>query len=101
MKGSPMNTQYTPGPWKWVGDTLTSETSGDVCIVEQWAQGEEGPDGQELADARLIAASVELLEALKRLSTRFPISPVCGIDAEEWNAAEQARQAIAKATQGA
>lgn len=60
-----MEAKHTPGPWKWVGDTLTSERAGDVCVVDQWAQGEEGPDGQEIADMRLIAASTELLEACK------------------------------------
>lgn len=98
-----MNTRYTPGPWKAIQNPgrepctyYVVDATGRFCIADL-------PSGSTCtqANASLVSAGPELLEALRRLSTRFPISPVCGIDAEEWNAAEQARQAIAKATQGA
>ena len=83
-----MNTQHTPGPWRtdvrdpaFVNyDVRTDDTI--ICTM-----GIEMPTEEEAANARLIAAAPELLEALEDLVNM-------------WSAANmvKARAAIAKAT---
>jgi hypothetical protein len=94
-----MTDQHTPGPWRWVPEPdypwqyqdLMS-ASGEVVL-----SGEEAPDpsGIELshADARLIAAAPDLLEACQTLATL--------LDTDDWIATgrlavKQAQAAIAK-----
>jgi len=94
-----MTDQHTPGPWRWVPEPdypwqyqdLMS-ASGEVVL-----SGEEAPDpsGIEIshADARLIAAAPELLEACETLATLR--------DTDDWIATgrlavKQAQAAIAK-----
>lgn len=121
MKGQDMNAKHTPGKWQ-----LTEQDADDkrtcrlVFLAGSGAgksfgnfQGWSG-DGvttreEDAANASRIVACVNaceginpeavpgLLKALQRLAKRFPTEPICGIDAEEWNAAQQARAAIAKA----
>ena len=92
------NAQHTPGPW-----SIYFNSQDDLVIRKMF------PDGQEshsiarchsgAANARLIAAAPELLEALQRLSAqctrlRLPGQP-------ETDAEKTARAVIAKATGGA
>ena len=62
--------RHTPGPW-WVDETFTIWTGGlaiayaDGSHVAHTTRGFEGPDGEAYANARLIAAAPDLLEALK------------------------------------
>lgn len=101
--------KHTPGPWfavrnssfwevnpqRELGDYNTPFTVGDVC---ESAPG--NPDGglQE-ANARLIAAAPELLEALRWYVETDEVSDVPGNEFW-WEGRERARAAIAKATGG-
>ena len=100
-----IETHHTPGPWK-VYKELTSR-SGEWLIAMDAGDKGRGiaiaetrvATGDELANARLIAAAPELLEALQRLSAqcerlRLPGQP-------ETDAEKTARAVIAKATGGA
>jgi hypothetical protein len=82
--------QHTPGPW-----TLNPARSTRVDLIDN-AKGEAvgeiiWVDTRKPADARLIAAAPDLLEALERILRDVPCD---GLD--EWEG--QARAAIAKAT---
>lgn len=61
--------QHTPGPWKaasWQCHAETSVMAGSQQVAECSGLGRHSDDC--LADARLIAAAPELLEAAQRLS---------------------------------
>lgn len=71
-----IDTKHTPGPWKFdkeltsrSGEWLIAMDAGDkgrgIAIAETRVA-----TGAELANARLIAAAPELLEALQRLSAQ-------------------------------
>lgn len=80
-------TQHTPGPWK-VEFSQISAPDEKKCIVQFGFNIRENP--QALANARLIAASPDLLGALKDVMQTF-----VGDDQNE--VAQRARAAIAKA----
>lgn len=108
--------KHTPGPWtveefpsvqaaqeqgwfEWAGD---KEEWGPVGLV--WKRGERGgitglPGSVEttLANARLIAAAPDLLDALRDL-----VATACAVDDYEGvpEAVNRARAAIARATEG-
>lgn len=83
-----MNTSaHTPGPWFWALDadnqptSLRQSGSGDTVIHPQAEQSDYGLSSHEWndvseADARLIAAAPDLLEALKALVNNY--EGVCG-----------------------
>jgi hypothetical protein len=84
------NTKHTPGPWYeydmgWLGQTAIACKSGNVnrLVVAAMNKG---------ANARLIAAAPELLEALMRLDAYHSLM-VSSVDRQA------IRDAIAKATQ--
>ena len=84
-----MNTKHTPGPWKyitWHGQHGVHDAmDNDVCETF-------GEDAE--ANARLIAAAPELLEALEYLLSQFG-----RLDhLTDYSAGDKARAAIAKAT---
>ena len=99
------NAQHTPGPWKIEvelgsrhDEFLIAKDAGDRGRGIAIAETRTG-SGSERANARLIAAAPELLEALQRLSAqctrlRLPGQP-------ETDAEKTARAVIAKATGGA
>ena len=87
--------KHTPGPWVRVANSVKSRTA-DCVVVRLPAQtdrvGDESPEQIERwdADARLIAAAPDLLEALESLLAQveqYGHKPECGA----------ARAAIAKA----
>ena len=87
-----IETHHTPGPWA-VAETF----SPCVLIGDGYVQLPVNDEAQ--ANARLIAAAPELLEALQRLSaqcTRLRLPGQAETDAEK-----TARAVIAKATGGA
>ena len=92
--------KHTPGPWtanKPTRDNGRAEIHAGCMLVAQafnWMLDAEG-DEQCWADARLIAAAPELLEALKALDVLF--SP-CVRDSTQADWIDKARAAIAKAT---
>ena len=89
-----MNTKHTPGPWR----ALESKSSqhqvwkGDDHIASAW--GTDVPGDEQLANARLIAAAPELLDALKRIVSVASVE----LTGRRDDVLEQARAAIAKAT---
>jgi hypothetical protein len=102
-----METNHTPGPWELVtrecpiepGETYTAiahihhrevvgkHSEQDVCHVSTWGRA----DGESTANARLIAAAPDLLEACRAALS------VCEAESANWQA-EIIRAAIAKAT---
>ena len=95
-----MTAQHTPGPWQWYWrheDGVTncgvfheprSGMAYSVCRAPQYQTEQKW-----MADARLIAAAPELLEALIALHTQTNSTELA-------KAHDKARSAIAKATGG-
>jgi hypothetical protein len=107
-----MKEKYTPGPWQWEGDAgyghdKLSAPSGTVLGIDlSWSlEPGEGLDGQSLelsdADARLIAAAPEMLEALQDILHQYEKSRMMiGADLAD-SISVFGRQAITKATAAA
>lgn len=107
-KEQTVTTKHTPGPWKWDeswGAIMTDHNNPSRLISPVWTgcnprgMGPEA-EAEDAANARLIAASPDLLEALKAL-----LQEVATIDhayalrmTENNPACKQARAALAKAT---
>jgi hypothetical protein len=88
-----MSTQgkHTPGPWEHDGDEITS-TSGDYIATTAYGVSES----QAEANARLIAAAPDLLDALREIAE---VPPESGRYREWMERAQRiAESAIAKAT---
>ena len=98
-----MTAQHTPGPWELRPDDMGGLSSlvfpakqpHPVAGVTGYYSG----NGERLANARLIAAAPELLEALQRLSAQCERLRLPG--ETESDAERTARAVIAKATGGA
>ena len=92
------NTKHTPGPWKQYRDSVGNVriqgnvAGGPVAFIEE--MNNTGGTEQDHANARLIAAAPEMLQALLVLRSYF--------EGKEHipNALAPAIAAIAKATQG-
>jgi len=101
-----MNTQHTPGPWN-VGDDSPNEYEGPtienidtvVAVIPIDDINDSSPE--ERANARLIAAAPDLLDACQHLLEMVAECQLNGVlpDAKKWPAA-QAAAAITKATGG-
>ena len=111
-------TEHTPAPWRvevWEYPTAkTPHNDLQICSKDQlicslrWADGQDNPytipDGEARANARLMAAAPELLEALRNLlaTAEFVDAGNKRDGAERYGFAkslfEQSRAAIAKAT---
>lgn len=65
--------KHTPGPWtaKWSkyrdGVFIVQAGMPANRVLAQFDGDGDGPDGQSIADANLIAAAPDLLEALRKL----------------------------------
>ncbi|HBN7642776.1 hypothetical protein NDR77_25795 [Pseudomonas aeruginosa] len=97
---------HTPGPWKWSESYKTEDGRETFTLVcENYEYGILSCDGlgnspqslgpQGMADAKLIVAAPELLEALEACVARITNEVA---DAEFLDEVDQARAAIAKAT---
>jgi hypothetical protein len=94
-----MTQTHTPGPWFFHRDELLHDgrPNGSLHLVADVDQEGNGLDWQtNEANARLIAAAPDMLEALRRLEAMVRILPP-DMDAPD-SALAQARAAIAKAT---
>lgn len=95
-----MNTTHTPGPWRTVGDTEVRAGVAVICETAQYRA--PALSEQAAADARLIAAAPDMIDALRVLekmaqttAKAFPNAPGVG----DWHrAALIARAAIDRAT---
>jgi hypothetical protein len=106
-------TEHTPTPWNiqvWEYPTAkTPHNDLQICSKDQlicslrWADGQDNPytiqDGEAMANARLMAAAPELLEALKSLLATAEFVTGGG-DSYGFSKPllEQSRAVIAKAT---
>lgn len=101
-----IDAKHTPGPWSarqtrlgsWriEGPRLASSSHrlSPIVLADVLSHGQL-PPGETVANARLIAAAPELLEALQKVSDVYD-GP--GNNLEWFKAIQQARAAIAKAT---
>ena len=83
-------TQYTPGPWKAIAAAVYAGQPLDTVVVSG-DHGRLSADEAE-ANARLIAAAPELLEAARR-----GVAALAANGAPNCEAAKELRAAIAKA----
>lgn len=85
-----MNTEHTPGPWKWEGSTARPDK---YVYLQNGVHSLVGASLDGFTDnpynARLIAAAPELLEALEKI-VKFDTPLPCGL-------LGQAQEAIKKA----
>jgi hypothetical protein len=99
--------QHTPGPWKAVrnasfwevvtpllGQTLDQANEYSPSLAYVWGEGEEPAE----ANARLIAAAPDLLEALRTARDHIDMD---ALEISHCKDAERIRAAIAKATEAA
>lgn len=95
-----MNQSHTPGPWDKdydYGHEFIISTSDGATVCEVASDGELESDA--VANARLISAAPELLDALKIMVAAF-VATNHKHDAAEYNCVIAARNAISKATGG-
>ena len=101
-------TKHTPGPWRISGESATTvqadyraiNSEGGVLIARALGYPNSGyfpSDDEAAANARLIAAAPELLEALEALRDNVGTCICYDESAREFNAWEMAKAAIAKA----
>jgi hypothetical protein len=93
--------KHTPGPWKaveWRCHAKTTVKAGEVVVAECSGQGRYA--SESIADAALIAAAPDLLDALEKIATGCP--PSSGEEEVIWSevARKIAEEAIAKAKTG-
>lgn len=92
-------TKHTPGPWE-----QTYGKRGTLCVISDttWICGEiENPHSpidevEAIANARLIAAAPDLLEALEGVSVLINSGALKSFTSEPW--VGRVQRAIAKAT---
>jgi len=87
--------KHTPGPWRTTGLNVRSGDALVAVIVDHWAD-EKTPEPEKEANARLIAAAPDLLDALKTMVMAFhTYAPKT--DGAEYNCVIEAHAAITKA----
>lgn len=103
-----MNAQHTPGPWK-VGEDRDVYTANEDCIAMIVGAADQYPiKPKSIANARLIAAAPELLNALEQLVKWMDDSNLSytkaishgpfNVEPVEYSVVTEACAAIAKAT---
>jgi hypothetical protein len=96
-----MNTQHTPGPWKLCYDGQIDGPDGRCICRFGWDSYKEFTELNNAANARLIAAAPDLLEALKLAISAHGVMLMTDPPQEAWRnygVEAKARAAIAKAT---
>ena len=98
--------KHTPGPWESArnnshrGSIATIHGCSNKDWVEVWSPNMWGPEEVNEANARLIAAAPELLEALKTCVNVLTEPGIMDVDEWKWLkklAVQDARDAISKA----
>jgi hypothetical protein len=105
------NKAHTPGPWKVVNNSWSDTTivapgfDHGICLLDinhATEESQEADEAQMAANAALIAAAPDLLEALRALechvSANLSSDYPAGIDVEFDEPFKKARAAIARAT---
>jgi hypothetical protein len=88
--------KHTPGPWQVHGSHIYTADPERALLAQVFNSGSKASDYPLQANARLIAAAPELLEALK--DALFHVANQGDIGVDQWLACERkARAAIAKA----
>lgn len=98
-----MNTQHTPGPWKYgVADSTTAYVfEDDGTTVARLSAVENTTAHTHLySNARLIAAAPELLEALREMTHALDVMQWKRLGSTLGKPYNKARAAITKATWG-
>lgn len=99
--------KHTPGIWRqsiqinsiWITDSEIDDDGEDASRILAMTNKSMGLSKEARANARLIAAAPELLEALIKCEAVMTVAVQCmGQEAEEGSAIQIARAAIAKAT---
>ena len=100
-------TKHTPGPWFAYGRYIGTKNHKSAVGECRDVNGNWSDDAKSSADARLIAAAPDLLEALKAMESEVSAIGMFAFDVkrllgeEHWNhllkALGDARQAISKA----
>jgi hypothetical protein len=94
--------KHTPGPWLAVGSWVeTADDKADICNCSAESMGQERvarPPEEEEANARLIAAAPELLDALTKLCADCNGDNLGTVKAPRWAVLCAAETAIARAT---
>ena len=95
-----MTHTHTPGPWSVTFSDMVSDAKGRKiadCELTPFKERPKSPNPEDIANARLISAAPELLEALQMLASIEPsnCSEMCPYERGIW---ETAKDAIAKAT---
>lgn len=96
-----MSTQHTPGPWEVCpsNNEIINTDHGRLPFAIRAGYTLIGALYENEADALLIAAAPELLEALKAMLLHTAeLNPMQGYDKHDCQAVKQAAAAIAKAT---
>lgn len=90
-----MKTQHTQGEWEIDGNSIFPKgLSSNIAIIQERTNEDE-----TIANAKLIAAAPELLEALNNLLNHLSGKPkICGHDYECICPYDLAKNAIKKAT---
>lgn len=89
--------EHTPGPWQSSGLKVfvpDEDSARDLEYPVAWVQGTSAHEPEAAANARLIAAAPELLEALVKIADMTDVEA----DFDGFQARQIARTAIAKAT---
>lgn len=86
-------TKYTQGEWEQSGCSVYSKgTAKPICLMSGPAEQKE-----RLANARLISAAPELLEACKEMMNLLRLQEEAGRPVDSREARKRAEEAIAKA----
>lgn len=95
--------KHTPGPWQFYtepqpnGCPIVGDGRGLMVAMLAHSIHYQDQKSEALANARLIAAAPDLLEALAVMTDLCAIK-YGNLDAEVWSEIKKARAAIAKAT---
>jgi hypothetical protein len=108
---TPIVSGHTPGPWCVAGtdpnlQPVVSTVKGDLELVTCWHHCIGSMEAQAHANARLIAAAPDLLEALRKLTDNAVAARGCGLNDDAdgivssalFDAIMQARAALSRAT---
>ena len=91
-----MTTKHTPGPWHVDTEDQDADIHSGFGMVAKTMGHGHAQDGEGTANARLIAAAPELLDALQSMVSQFPEAELRA-DPDLHASVKRARAAIAKA----